>query len=65
MKESLLKLVLQLLLELICNVIEKATQHDEELQKEKAKLKKDIELAEYARKAYPSLSDDAIKKELC
>ena len=53
------------LLDLILALIKKGEDQDKELKEKEERLKSDIALAERARQAYPSLSDEAIMKELC
>lgn len=65
MKEKILELVLKTLLDLILTLIKKGEDQDKELKEKEERLKSDIALAERARQAYPSLSDEAIMKELC
>lgn len=65
MKEKILELVLKTLLDLILSLIKKSEEQDKEMKEKEESLKKDIELAEGLRRAYPSLSDEAIKKQVC
>ena len=65
MKEKILELVLKTLLDLILALIKKSEDQDKEMKEKEESLKKDVELAEGLRRAYPSLSDEAIKKQVC
>lgn len=65
MKEKILELVLKTLLDLILTLIKKGEDQEKEMKEMGDRYKADIALAEKARKAYPSLSDEAIMKELC
>lgn len=65
MKEKILELVLKTLLDLILSLIKKSEEQDKEMKEKEESLKKDVELAEGLRRAYPSLSDEAIKKQVC
>lgn len=65
MKSEIIKFVLKALLDLIMNLLEDGMHREKEISEMKESFKKDVELAETARRAYPTLSDEAIKKELC
>lgn len=65
MKEKILELVLKTLLDLILALIKRGEDQDKEMKEKEESLKKDVELAEGLRRAYPSLSDEAIKKQVC
>ena len=65
MKEKILELVLKTLLDLILTLIKKSEDQDKEMKEKEESLKKDVELAEGLRRAYPSLSDEAIRKQVC
>lgn len=65
MKEKILELVLKTLLDLILTLIKKGEDQEKELKEMGDRYKADIALAEKTRQAYPSLSDEAIMKELC
>lgn len=65
MKEKILELVLKTLVDLILSLLKKSDEQDKELADMGDRYKSDIALAEKVRQAYPSLSDEAIMKELC
>lgn len=53
------------LLELILDLVKKSAEDEKLHDEEREKLMADIALADATRKAYPSLSDEKIIKELC
>jgi hypothetical protein len=65
MKLKLLEMVLKALLELILDLVKKSAEDEKLHDEERVKLMADIALADATRKAYPSLSDEKIIKELC
>lgn len=65
MKLQLFKFILETLLNLILKILEKNEETEKQREEERESLKQDVALAEKCRQAYPSLSDEAIMKELC
>lgn len=65
MKENILKLLINLIIEFVKQLIEKDEQREKEVANLVEKFKSDSELAENVRRQYPTLSDQAIMKELC
>jgi hypothetical protein len=65
MKYQIIEFVLKTLLELIMNLLKKSEETEKAVKELEESTKKDTELAQHVREMYPTLSDEAIRKELC
>lgn len=65
MKYQIIEFVLKTLLELIMSLLKKSEETEKAVKELEESTKKDVELAQHVREMYPTLSDEAIRKELC
>lgn len=65
MKMQIVKMVLELFMNIICELIENASKREKEIEDKEQALKDDVALAEKVRDAYPTMSDENIMKQLC
>ena len=65
MKYQIIEFVLKTLLELIMNLLKKSEETEKAVKELEESTKKDAELAQHVRELYPTLSDEAITKQLC
>lgn len=65
MKLEFVKVILNLLFNLIVELVEKASKNAEDADKQRELCNKDIDLAKNIRQSYPGLSDNEILKQIC
>ena len=65
MKYQIIEFVLKTLLELIMSLLKKSEETEKTVKELEETTKSDVELAQYVRDKYPTMTDEAIKRELC
>lgn len=65
MKKNVIILIIEAIYNLIVSIIKENEDKEKDLSELEKKMKGDIELADFVRKANPGMSDDKIMKDLC
>lgn len=65
MKKVIIELLVNMLVQFLKEVLTHVEKQEKEIADQKAAFKSDHLIAEAARKAYPTLSDEKICSELC